>query len=267
MVLEIRPAAGGDEASIFAGELFRMYSRFSETKGWSFDALEVVDAEHGGFKFASASVTGDNVFGTLKHESGVHRVQRVPATETQGRIHTSTGKFQSHVALHRGVTVPPEFPLEFAVTVSVLPEPTEVDVHINEVDLRVEFTRSSGPGGQHANKTESKCRITHLPTGISVAIQDERQGGVGKGRSGIQISPRRPTSICRRSQHQNKAKALKIIRAKLFDMERQRAHESYSAERRAQVGMGDRSEKIRTYNFPQSRVTDHRVSQLNAHPL
>ena len=211
-ILEIRPAAGGDEAALFAAELFGMYQRYADGRGWRFEILEYGDTGLGGLKEGIAEITGRNVFARLKYESGVHRVQRVPATESQGRIHTST------------------------VTVAVLPEAEEVDVTVDESDLRIDVYRASGAGGQHVNKTESAVRITHLPTGIVVAMQEER------------------------SQHKNRAKAMKILRSRMFDAQRASVDATRAADRKSQVGTGDRSERIRTYNFPQGRVSDHRIN-------
>lgn len=214
-ILEIRAGAGGDEASLFAAEMLRVYQRYAETRGWKTEHLSSTPSEVGGFKEVFLRVTGDEVFRFLKYESGVHRVQRVPATETQGRIHTST------------------------ITVAVMPEAEEVDVEIKQDDLRIEVCRAGGAGGQHVNRTESAVQVFHLPSGIMIRCEDGR------------------------SQGQNKERALQILRTRLYEMKQREEQEKHSATRRALIGSGDRSEKIRTYNFPQSRITDHRIGHTS----
>ena len=217
-IIEIRAGTGGLEASLFAGDLFKMYEKVCNRKKWSLELISISKSEAGGLKEVIASIRGSNIYSTLKYESGVHRVQRVPDTETQGRVHTS------------------------AATVAVLPEAEEVDVKINDSDLRIDVFRAGGPGGQSVNTTDSAVRITHIPTGISVSQQDEK------------------------SQHKNKAKGMKILRSRIYELERSRIDQERSKDRKTKIGTGDRSERIRTYNFPQGRVTDHRIN-LTLHKL
>ena len=212
VILEVRAGTGGDEAALFAGDLFRMYVKYAERRGWKVDVLSASEGTAGGYKEIIAEIAGRGAFARLKYESGVHRVQRVPATETQGRIHTS------------------------AATVAVMPEAHDVDIDINDSDLKVETMRAGGAGGQHVNKTESAIRITHMPTGIVVMMQEER------------------------SQHKNRAKAMSLLRSRILDARQQKLNEERAEDRKAQVGSGDRSQRIRTYNFPQGRMTDHRVN-------
>ena len=217
-IIEIRAGTGGLEASLFAGDLFKMYEKISQKKKWNLEIISISRSDAGGLKEVIASIKGNDIYSTLKYESGVHRVQRVPDTETQGRVHTS------------------------AATVAVLPEVEEVDLKINESDLRIDVFRAGGPGGQSVNTTDSAVRITHIPTGISVSQQDEK------------------------SQHKNKAKGMKILRARIYELERSRIEKERSVDRKSKIGTGDRSERIRTYNFPQGRVTDHRIN-LTLHKL
>jgi peptide chain release factor 1 len=217
-ILEVRAGTGGDEAALFTADLFGMYQKYAHLRGWRFEIMAVSETPIGGYREAIASITGHSVFARLKFESGAHRVQRIPVTESGGRIHTS------------------------AATVAVLPEAEELDIQIHETDLRIDVFRASGPGGQSVNTTDSAIRITHLPTGIVVSQQDEK------------------------SQHKNKAKGMRILRARVYDMERSRIDDERAADRRGQVGSGDRSERVRTYNFPQGRVTDHRIN-LTLHKI